>query len=183
MSKSTAVFYIGSYDIVDPSEFQKYPPIVMALLPKYGGVLLASDTSAFLVEGTARTMNAIIRFPSKEAALGLYNDAVSGSKTNPAGVHKKCEHGSGRGISGGGLGRASPGPADDSYLPALSSSAEELIAAIGLEPRHAHSGRHLELLQDFSRPRIDSPDIALATFRGAVPELSVDPGHAGDEAI
>jgi uncharacterized protein (DUF1330 family) len=71
-----AVFYIGSYDIVDPNEFQKYPPLVMALLPKYGGVVLASDTSGCLVEGTARTMNAIIRFPSTDAALGLYNDAA-----------------------------------------------------------------------------------------------------------
>jgi uncharacterized protein (DUF1330 family) len=69
-----AIFYIGSYDIIDPKEFQKYPPLVLALLPKYGGVVLASDTVGFLVEGTARTMNAIIRFPSKEAALGLYND-------------------------------------------------------------------------------------------------------------
>ena len=69
-----AVFYIGTYDIVDPEEFKKYAPIVMTLLPKYGGVVLASDTQAFVVEGTARTMNAIIRFPSKEAALGLYND-------------------------------------------------------------------------------------------------------------
>jgi uncharacterized protein (DUF1330 family) len=69
-----AAFYIGTYDIVDPNEFQKYPPVVLALLPKYGGVVLASDTSATLVEGTKRTMNAIIRFPSKEAALGLYND-------------------------------------------------------------------------------------------------------------
>ena len=69
-----AVFYIGSYDVIDPSEFQKYPPLVMALLPKYGGEVLASDLSAVLVEGTARTMNAIIKFPSKEAALGLYND-------------------------------------------------------------------------------------------------------------
>jgi len=69
-----AVFYIGSYDIIDPQEFQKYPPIVMALLPKYGGVVLASDTGAQLVEGEARTMNAIIRFPSKQHALGLYND-------------------------------------------------------------------------------------------------------------
>lgn len=69
-----AVYYIGCYDIVDPVEFQKYPPIVMALLPKYGGVVLASDTSAVLVEGSARTMNAIIRFPSREAAFGLYND-------------------------------------------------------------------------------------------------------------
>jgi uncharacterized protein (DUF1330 family) len=59
-----------------PFPWQKYPPIVMALLPKYGGVVLASDTSGFLVEGTARTMNAVIRFPSKEAALGLYNDAA-----------------------------------------------------------------------------------------------------------
>ena len=37
-------------------------------------MVLASDTAASLVEGTARTMNAIIRFPTKEAALGLYND-------------------------------------------------------------------------------------------------------------
>jgi len=69
-----SVFYIGSYDVVDPSEFQRYPPVVLSLLPKYGGVLLASDTAAFVVEGTARTMNAIIRFPSRQAALGLYND-------------------------------------------------------------------------------------------------------------
>jgi uncharacterized protein (DUF1330 family) len=69
-----AVFYIGTYDIVDPVEFEKYPPVVLTLLPKYGGVVLASDTDAFLVEGTKRTMNAIIRFPSREAALGLYND-------------------------------------------------------------------------------------------------------------
>jgi uncharacterized protein (DUF1330 family) len=69
-----AAYYIGTYDIVDPNEFQKYPPLVMALLPKYGGEVLASDTAGLLVEGTMRTMNAIIRFPSKEAALGLYND-------------------------------------------------------------------------------------------------------------
>jgi uncharacterized protein (DUF1330 family) len=64
------IFYIGSYDIVDPEEFKKYPPLVAALLPKYGGVVLASDTASYLLEGTARTMNAIIRFPSKAAALG-----------------------------------------------------------------------------------------------------------------
>jgi uncharacterized protein (DUF1330 family) len=69
-----AVYYIGTYDIVDPDQFKQYPPLVMALLPKYGGEILASDTQAYVVEGTGRTMNAIIRFPSKEAALGLYND-------------------------------------------------------------------------------------------------------------
>jgi uncharacterized protein (DUF1330 family) len=69
-----AAYYIGSYDIVDPNEFQKYPPIVLALLPRFGGEVLASDVSGVLVEGTMRTMNAVIRFPSKEAALALYND-------------------------------------------------------------------------------------------------------------
>jgi uncharacterized protein (DUF1330 family) len=69
-----AVYYIGTYDITDPEKFQQYPPRVIALLPRYGGEILASDTGAFLVEGSARTMNAVIRFPSREAALGLYND-------------------------------------------------------------------------------------------------------------
>ena len=29
-----AVYYIGTYDIVDPHTFRRYPPLVMALLPK-----------------------------------------------------------------------------------------------------------------------------------------------------
>ena len=69
-----AVYYIGTYDITDPEKFKQYPPVVISLLPKYGGEILASDIQAYLVEGTARTMNAVIKFPSKEAALGLYND-------------------------------------------------------------------------------------------------------------
>jgi uncharacterized protein (DUF1330 family) len=69
-----AVYYIGSYDIVNPHLFQQYPPKVLALLPKYGGEVLASDTNAYAVEGKPRTMNAVIKFPSREAALGLYND-------------------------------------------------------------------------------------------------------------
>ena len=71
---SKPVYYLGSYEIDDPARFQGYPPMVMALLPKYGGVVLASDVAGTVVEGTAKRMNAIIRFPSKEAALGLYND-------------------------------------------------------------------------------------------------------------
>src|SRR6266513_5467031 len=78
---------------------------------------------------------------------------------------------------------ASLGPADGPHLPAPSSSAEKLIAAIGLEPRHAYSRRHLEPLPDLSRSRIDSPQIALVTFPGAVPELAVDPGDPGDDAV
>jgi uncharacterized protein (DUF1330 family) len=71
-----SVYYIGTYDIHDPGAFAAYPPGVLALLPKYGGRVLASDTEARLVEGTRRSMNAIIEFPSVEAALGLYDDPV-----------------------------------------------------------------------------------------------------------
>src|SRR5438034_10025463 len=77
---------------------------------------------------------------------------------------------------------ASLGSADRPHLSALSSSAEEAIAAIGLEPRNAHSGRHLERFQDLPRSRIDSPQIALVTFPGGLPELSVHPGKPGDKA-
>src|SRR5580765_1330473 len=78
---------------------------------------------------------------------------------------------------------ASPGPADGSHFPGPASSAEELIAAIGLEPRNVHAARHLENFQDLSCARIDPPQIALVTFPGAVPELSVGPGDPGDEAL
>lgn len=69
-----SIYYIGAYDIDDAAAFAAYPPGVIALLPKYGGRVLASDTDARLVEGVRRTMNAIIEFPSAEAALGLYAD-------------------------------------------------------------------------------------------------------------
>src|SRR5262249_25584473 len=79
--------------------------------------------------------------------------------------------------------RSPLGPAHDSDLAARASSAEEPIAAIGLESRHADSARHLEDLENFARPGIDAPHVAVVTFPGAVPELAVDPGDPGDEAI
>ena len=75
------------------------------------------------------------------------------------------------------------GRRDGPHLPAPASSTEELIAAVGLEPRNAHSGRHLEHFQGFSRSRIDPPQIALVIFPRAVPQLSVEPGDPGDEAL
>src|SRR5262249_37077846 len=78
---------------------------------------------------------------------------------------------------------AAPGPPDGSQLPACSTSAEEPIGAIGLEPPDANSARHLYFLQHLSRLRIDAPYIALVAFPGAMPELSIDPGDAGHEAV
>jgi uncharacterized protein (DUF1330 family) len=68
------IYYIGTYDIDNPELFKPYTTLVRALLPKYGGKVLAQDTSVCALEGRPRTMNAIVRFPSREAAVGLYND-------------------------------------------------------------------------------------------------------------
>ena len=82
----------------------------------------------------------------------------------------------------GGLPRASPWPSHGSHFAAASASAEELIAAIGLKPRYAHSGRHFQPLQHLSGSLLYPHQIALVTFPGAVPEFSVDPADPGDEA-
>ena len=69
-----SVYYINSYDIIDPKEFSKYGPAVFPILQKYGAEVLASDINGVAVEGQPRKMNAIIRFPSLEAALECYRD-------------------------------------------------------------------------------------------------------------
>ena len=69
-----SVYYMNSYDITDLQEYQKYGPLAIPLINKYGGEVLAADTEGLAVEGNARKMNAIIRFPSKDAALSCYND-------------------------------------------------------------------------------------------------------------
>src|ERR1700692_1673780 len=76
---------------------------------------------------------------------------------------------------------ASPRSTHRSHLAAASAAAEEPIGAIGLEPRHAHARRHVELLQNLAGFGIDAPQIALVTFPGAMPELAVDPGHSSDD--
>src|SRR5262249_3969759 len=53
----------------------------------------------------------------------------------------------------------------------------------GVEPRGAHAGRHLELLAGLARARIDAAEVAVVAFPGTVPELAVDPRHAGDETV
>ena len=87
-----AVYYIGTYDIENMEEFQKYPPRVAAILPRYGGEVLASDFKAVALEGVSRTMNAIIKFPSMEAAFGMYNDPEYQGEIKPIRINstKNC---------------------------------------------------------------------------------------------
>lgn len=65
---------MNSYDIINIEKYTEYGPLAIPLIMKYGGEVLAADTSGLAVEGTARNMNAIIRFPSEDAALSCYND-------------------------------------------------------------------------------------------------------------
>ncbi|MNY36969.1 hypothetical protein D3C86_1714970 [compost metagenome] len=69
-----AVYYINSYDIVDAERYQEYGPKVYPILQRYGAEILASDTAPMVIEGLARKMNAIVKFPSEAAALNCYND-------------------------------------------------------------------------------------------------------------
>src|SRR6266496_4349902 len=75
------------------------------------------------------------------------------------------------------------GPPDRSDPPALSSSTEEPITAIGLKPGNTNAERHLDRFKNISGLRIYSPQIAFVTFQGRVPQLSLDPGHSGDKAV
>jgi uncharacterized protein (DUF1330 family) len=68
------VYYMNSYDITNTDEYQKYGPLAIPLIIKYGGEVLAADTDGIAIEGNAKQMNAIIRFPSEDAALSCYND-------------------------------------------------------------------------------------------------------------
>ena len=97
-----------------------------------------------------------------------------------------CSGSTARGVDGalGAAARrgASPGPGGRSS-PSRSCLLRRTDRRHRLEPRHTHSRAHLEPLQDLSRSRIDSPQIALVTFPGSVPELSADSGDPGDEAV
>ena len=68
------VYYMISYDIENMGEFEKYPPLAMEIITRYGGTVLVSDTEAMEMEGRAKHMNALVEFPSREAALNCYND-------------------------------------------------------------------------------------------------------------
>jgi len=68
------VYIVNAYDIHDFDTFKNYPPQVRPLLQKYGAKVLAMETNPKALEGTPRTMNAIIEFPSEEAVDRFYND-------------------------------------------------------------------------------------------------------------
>src|ERR1700730_2972623 len=68
-------------------------------------------------------------------------------------------------------------------LPARSAAAIEQVCPVGLEPADAGAARHLQPTEHGAALPVDLADFALVAFPGGVPQLAVDPGHAGDEAV
>jgi len=54
---------------------------------------------------------------------------------------------------------------------------------IGLKSGNVHPSRHLNSLKNLSGSRIYLPQITFITFPGGMPQLSIDPGDSGHEAI
>lgn len=69
-----AVYVIASYNITDPKGNEGYVPGVVPLLQKHGAEILAADFESEGLEGEARKVNAVLRFPSEEAVRNWYND-------------------------------------------------------------------------------------------------------------
>ena len=68
------VYVVNAYDIHDFETFKEYPPQVAKLLVKFDAKVLAMDMAPKVLEGIPKTMNAIVEFPSEEAARKFYDD-------------------------------------------------------------------------------------------------------------
>jgi uncharacterized protein (DUF1330 family) len=68
-------YWIVRLDVTDPEVFARYVSATPAVLGKYGARFLARGGDHESVEGTARSRNTVIEFPSYEAALACYRCA------------------------------------------------------------------------------------------------------------
>ena len=65
-------YWIVRVDISDPEQYKKYVAANAGPLSKYGGRFLVRAGQFECVEGHSRTRNAIIEFPSYQAALDCW---------------------------------------------------------------------------------------------------------------
>ena len=69
-----AAYLIASFDVTDREAFEGYRPVVVPLLEKHGGEILAADYDPNALEGEQRGAYVLVRFESEEAILKFYND-------------------------------------------------------------------------------------------------------------
>jgi uncharacterized protein (DUF1330 family) len=79
-----SVYVTATYDILDPEGYQGYPPGVLPLLQKHGAQVLAADFGAQALEGQARGVNVLLRFPSEQAARVVRRRGARAGQADPA---------------------------------------------------------------------------------------------------
>lgn len=66
-------YWIVRVDITNPEQYQRYVAANAEPLRKYGARFLVRGGRSESVEGTARSRNAVVEFPSYQAALDCWN--------------------------------------------------------------------------------------------------------------
>jgi len=66
-------YWIVRVDVTDQEQFKKYAVANADALKKYGAKFLARAGQYTVPEGTTRTRNTIVEFPSYQAALDCWN--------------------------------------------------------------------------------------------------------------
>ena len=68
-----SVYLIANYDITNADGFATYPELAGPTVMAHGGEILAADFESEFLEGSARSVSVVLRFPSREAVDTWYN--------------------------------------------------------------------------------------------------------------
>ena len=68
-----AHYLIANYRITNPESYQRYLELVGATTAAHDAEVLVADFGSDIVEGSAHPVSIIVRFASREAALGWYH--------------------------------------------------------------------------------------------------------------
>jgi uncharacterized protein (DUF1330 family) len=69
-----AAYMIASFDVTDREAYEGYVPGMMPTLMKYSPEILVADYDARALEGEARGVNVVIRFPDEATLQAFYDD-------------------------------------------------------------------------------------------------------------
>ena len=80
-------YWIVRADVSDADKFKAYASKTPAILSKYGGTFLVRAGESRLAEGATRSRNAVIEFPSYQAAIDCWESSdYQGAKEIRAGA-------------------------------------------------------------------------------------------------
>ena len=68
-------YWVARVDVTDPEKYKTYITANAVAFAKYGARFLVRSGAFEVVEGTARSRNVLIEFPSYQAALDCWNSA------------------------------------------------------------------------------------------------------------